>query len=45
MTADFTRIPYDVVSRAAARIMNEVKGLSRVVFDVTSKPPATVEWE
>ena len=45
MTADFTRIPYDVIARAAARIMNEVKGLSRVVFDVTSKPPATVEWE
>lgn len=45
MTADFTRIPYDVIARASARIMNEVKGLSRVVFDVTSKPPATVEWE
>lgn len=45
MTADFSRIPYDVIARASARIMNEVKGLSRVVFDVTSKPPATVEWE
>lgn len=45
MTADFTRISFDVLARASARIMNEVKGLSRVVYDITSKPPATVEWE
>lgn len=45
MTADFTRIPFDVLARTSARIMNEVKGLSRVVYDITSKPPATVEWE
>lgn len=45
MTADFTRIPFDVLASASARIMNEVRGLSRVVYDITSKPPATVEWE
>lgn len=45
MTADFTRISFNVLARASARIMNEVKGLSRVVYDITSKPPATVEWE
>jgi len=45
MTADFTRLPYDVLARAANRIANEVRGINRVAYDITSKPPATVEWE
>jgi len=45
MTADFTRIPFDVLAKASNRITNEVRGISRVVYDITSKPPATVEWE
>ena len=45
MTAGWTRLSYDVLERASGRIIGEVKGVSRVVYDVTSKPPATVEWE
>ena len=45
MTADFSPFPWDVLAKTATRIINEVQGINRVVYDYTSKPPGTIEWE
>jgi GMP synthase (glutamine-hydrolysing) len=45
MTADWVKLPYDLMGRISNRIINEVRGINRVVYDITSKPPGTIEWE
>ena len=45
MTADWSQLPHELIARISTRVINEVKGVNRVCYDVSSKPPATIEWE
>ena len=45
MTADWSRLPEDLLARVSTRIINSVRGVNRVVYDISSKPPSTIEWE